>query len=56
LIVSPSDLLEITAQVADSRINLSETDLHPRNKVTRGAGSGKNLAYFFSSFMTVRCS
>jgi len=56
LIVSPSDLLEIAAQVADRWINLGETDLHPRSNVMRGAKSGKNFAYFFSLPMTVRCS
>jgi hypothetical protein len=56
LIVSSSDLLEIAAQVADRRINLGETDPHPRNEVMRGADSGKNFAYFFSLPMTVRCS
>ena len=56
LIVGTGDLLEIAAQIADCRINLSETNLHPRNKVMRGAESGKNFAYFFSLPMTVRCS
>src|SRR5439155_7889232 len=55
LIVSTGDLLEIAAQIADGQINLSETDLHPRNKVMRGAESGKNFAYFFSLPITVRC-
>src|SRR6476469_9577426 len=40
LIVCTGDLLEIAAQIADGRINLSETDLHPRNKAMRGAESG----------------
>jgi hypothetical protein len=56
LIVSGGDLLEVSAQIADRRINLSETDFHPRNKVMRGADSGKKFAYFFSVPITVRCS
>src|SRR4051794_24484666 len=33
LIVGTGDLFEIAAQIADGGINLSETNLHPRNKL-----------------------
>src|SRR2546423_10003133 len=56
LIVGTGDLLEIAVQIADGRLNLSETNLHPRNKVMRSAEGGKNFAYFFSLPTTVRCS